>query len=94
MILFRILLVIDFIVGLIVAYFFFIGLADGTVSLSNIVLWLVILLILTSIIAGGLRLKSSNRLALANLVLAILAIPAFLFVLYFFVAITSGARWN
>lgn len=94
MILFRILLVIDFIVGLIVLYFFFIGLSDGTVSLSNIVLWLVILFVLTAIIAGGLRLKSSNRLALANLVLAILAIPAFLFGLYFLVAITSGARWN
>ncbi len=94
MILFRILLAIDSVAGLIILYFFFLGLGDGSVSSFNIGVWLVILLILTAIFAGSLYLKSSKRLKLPNLLLAFLGVPALLFGLFFLMMILSGARWN
>ncbi len=94
MILFWILWVIDAIVELISIYFFFIGLADGSVASSNMALWLIILLALAAILGGSVYLKSSGRITPANLLLSVVAIPALLFGLYFLVAIFGGGPWN
>jgi hypothetical protein len=94
MIFFWILWAIDALVTIIVLYFFFAGLNDGTVSSFNGGLWFGILVVLAVVIGGSLYLKSISYLTWAKLLLAGLAFPALLFALYFLVAIISGTRWN
>lgn len=85
---------IDALVALIAIYFFVVGLADGSVSANNIMLWLLLLGTLMALLAGGLYLKSAGKLLWANALLGVLAVPAFLFCLFFIVAIASDVRWN
>jgi hypothetical protein len=89
-----ILIGIDAIAATVILYFFVAGLGDGTVSSFNASLWLVTLLGLGAIIGGGFALRSAKRMRLANVVFAILAVPAVLFSLFFLILILSGARWN
>jgi len=49
---------IDLVVAVIAVYFFFVGLADGSVSSFNMGLWLVILSALGGIVGGSLALRS------------------------------------
>jgi hypothetical protein len=85
---------IDGAIALIVLFFFFAGLGDGSVSSFNIVLWLAILGGLAAILCGGLLLKSSGHLHLAWGVLLFLAIPGLLFGLFILCAIIFQPRWN
>ena len=94
MILFRILYTINVLASLVVVYFFFIGLSDGSITSFNIVEWLVILTVDASILIGGWKLKSNGHLTRANLVLLIAALPALVCVAYFLIAITMDVRWN
>ena len=94
MILFWIFWCIDAIVALIALYFFFIGLADGSVSSFNIVLWLVLLVVLATVLFGTLALRAAGNLTLAKILTGLLAVPALLFLLFFIVVIASGERWN
>lgn len=92
--LYRILLGIDVIASLIVVYFFFAGLSDGSVSAFNIQLWIGILVTVAVIIGGGTALRRSNRPVIANVVLAILAAPAALYGIFICAVIFTGTRWN
>ncbi len=94
MITFWILWVFNALFALIPIYFFFIGLADGSISSRNLGLWFIILLIVGLITGGTLYLKSHNQLALAKTTLILSAIPCILVILYFVVAFTSKGRWN
>lgn len=85
---------IDGAIALIVLFFFFTGLGDGSVSTFNIVLWLAILGGLAAILAGGMLLRSKGHLHLARGVLLILAIPGLLFGLFILCAIILQPRWN
>ncbi|MEO6229530.1 MAG: hypothetical protein ABJB11_14535 [Ferruginibacter sp.] len=94
MILFKITWGIDAIVALIILYFFFAGLADGTVSERNMSLWLFIMLALAGIMWGSIWLRGHGHPTLAMALLLVLAIPALLFGLYFGIAILNKERWN
>jgi hypothetical protein len=94
MILFWIFWGIDAIVAIIALYFFFIGLADGSVSSFNIGIWIVLLVVLTVLLFGTLTLKSAGNLLLARLLAGLLAVPALLFLLFFSIVIVSGTKWN
>ena len=85
---------IDAAVAVIVVCFFFIGLADGSVSSFNIGLWLVVLLGLASVVGGSLWLKSAGRSSLAMVLLLILAVPGVLFGLFLVVLLIAAPRWN
>lgn len=91
---FRLLLGLDSLAALVVAYFFLAGLADGSVSDFNIELWIGIILAVTAVIAGGLLLRRAARPMLANLVLALLAVPTALYGLFLLVVVFSGTTWN
>jgi hypothetical protein len=91
---FRILLGLDIVAAAIVVYFFLIGLVDGSVSSFNMGLWLAILLGVGAVIGGGIALRRNGYVKLANLVLLVLAIPAFFYGLFILVVVFSGARWN
>ncbi len=73
---------IDALITLIFVCFFFIGLADGTVSSFNGLLWLVIVGGLCGVLLGGYWLYSHQYTVLANLLLALPAVPALLYGLF------------
>ncbi len=91
---FWILFGIDAIAAAVVIYFFVWGLMDGSVSSFNIVMWLGLLAAVAAILGGGWLLDRSGRRGAANAVLAILAVPAFLFGLFVVGAIVLQPRWN
>jgi hypothetical protein len=84
----------DALVALGFIYFFCIGLLDGSVSSFNIVLWVTILGILAAILGGGYFLHAKKHDILAACLLAVLALPALAYLLFFLVLIVSNPRWN
>ncbi len=84
----------DALITLVVLYFFFVGLADGSVSSFNMGIWLVILLVLGVVMAGSLFLRSTGRPRLAMVVLMILAVPGLLAGLFFLIVLIANPRWN
>ena len=92
--LFRFVWGVDALIAAIFVGFFFWGLADGTVSSFNIVLWLGILAGLAGILGGSHRLQSKGHTRPAMGLLLILAIPGFLGVLFFLAVLMLHPRWN
>ena len=90
---FKILLGIDILTVLIVGVLFVVGLGDGSVSAFNAQLWVGIWCALAAILAGGVALHRNARPALANLVLALLAVPAVLSGLFIAIFALSGAKF-
>jgi hypothetical protein len=86
--------VIDALISAIGLYFFFVGLADGSVSSFNIGIWVGLLTALTVVVAGSLWLKEIGRPGLGMMLLLVLAVPGALYALFLFVIIISGAKWN
>ena len=84
----------DAVIALVFVSFFFIGLADGSVSSFNIPLWLVILFTLGGILWGSHALQAAGRTSLATRLLMILAIPGVLVGLLFLAALIHQPRWN
>lgn len=91
---FRILFGFDALVALVMLYFFFIGLADGSVSSFNAGLWFIILLALAGIMGGSLWLRSTGRPRSAIALLLLLAVPGLLGVLFLLVVLITNPRWN
>jgi undecaprenyl pyrophosphate phosphatase UppP len=91
---FKILLGIDALAAATVGYFFTSGLADGSISDFNIRLWMGILLAISTIIIGGIMLRKATKPALANVVLAVLAVPAILYGIFILAVVVTGAQWN
>jgi hypothetical protein len=85
---------IDVAVALVVAYFFVIGLLDGSVSSFNITLWLALISGVAVVLFGGWWLRAVGRPRAANGVLALLAVPGFLFGLFVLLLIIAQPRWN
>jgi hypothetical protein len=94
MIFFWILFVIDAAIALVALYFFFIGLADGSVSSFNIALWLAMLGGIAAVLGGGWFLRAGGRHSAAMKVLSILAVPGFLLGLLILLALILQPRWN
>ncbi|MFN4255040.1 MAG: osmoprotectant transporter permease [Saprospiraceae bacterium] len=84
----------DAIVACIALYFFFVGLGDGTVSSFNGGLWSLLLLGLAVILFGSQWLHAHGHPTLAMLLLAVLAVPAFFYLLIIVIAVIGGERWN
>ena len=84
----------DALVALVVLYFFFIGLADGSVSSFNMGLWLAILLVVGLVMIGSLMLRSRGRSGVALGVLMVLAVPGLLYALFLLIILISNPRWN
>ena len=74
--------------------FFFIGLADGSVSSYNSGLWLGLLAVAAAVPAAGHGLRARGQIKWAIAVLAILALPGLLFILFMAVILVSPPRWN
>jgi hypothetical protein len=83
---------IDAIVALIFIYFFFVGLADGSVDSFNISLWLMILLGLAGVLAGSFALRASARTGLATALVTVVAVPSILIGLLFLALLFAPAH--
>jgi hypothetical protein len=94
MTIFRIVWVVAVIVALLGVAFFVIGIADGTVSSFNIVLWAAVLAGLAAVVFGSRALNRRGQVAAAAVLAAVLAVPGLLYALFLLVAVTSGVRWN
>lgn len=90
----RILLGIDAFVAVVFAWFFLEGLGDGSVSSFNGLLWFGTLATLAVVLGGGIALGRRGRIAAANALLLVLALPALGFVLFFMLLVGSGGRWQ
>jgi hypothetical protein len=75
-------------------YFFGIGLADGSVSSFNIVLWIALLGGLLGVTGGGWLLNTRGHRGAAVMVLAIVAVPAILAGIAILLLIVLQPRWN
>lgn len=80
----------DALIAAVFLFFFFWGLADGTVSAFNIALWTAVLADLGLVVGGSLWLRTRGRVALAVALLLVLAIPG-AFLALFFLAADPGA---
>jgi hypothetical protein len=85
---------IDAVIAAIAVFFFLWGLADGSVSSFNIVLWMVLLGGLAALVSGTLWLRSNGRPRAATVLAWVLAAPGLLVGLFFFVLIVANPRWN
>ena len=77
--------VIDLVAALVFAYFFFVGLADGSVSSFNIGLWALVLCIAGVVVVGSLALRTAGRTLFATVLVMTAAIPCGLMGLYFLI---------
>ena len=84
----------DALIAAVFLFFFFWGLADGSVSSFNIVLWLGILAALAGVLAGSRALRAKGHEGPALGLVLILAIPAMLGVLFFLAVLILQPRWN
>jgi len=91
---FRILWVVNAMVAAVLSCFFLAGVADGSVSSSNIALWSGILVVGFAILAVSIALYKAGHPILGDLVLAPVAMAAVAYVLFFAFLIGSGVRWN
>lgn len=91
---FRILLGIDALAAAILLLFFFWGLADGSVSAFNILLWLMLLSGTGAVIGGSLWLNARGYRRHANKLLLILAFPTVMIGVFFLALIVLQPRWN
>ena len=80
--------------SLVPVYFFFIGLKDGSITIRNLSLWLLILLLIGAVLFGSIWLKDHDRQPMATGLLIFGSIPGLLVLLYFLVAIFGKPRWN
>ena len=92
--LFRVLWWFDALVAAIVIYFFFAGLAAGTVSSFNGGLWAIILLGVATVLIGSKALRMAGKVRLSIALLLCLAVPGFLAALFLVLVLTTNPRWN
>ena len=84
----------DAIIALVVFYFFFVGLGDGSITSQNMALWLVLIAGVAVVVAGGWWLYSVHRYLPAKTLLWVLALPGLVFVLFMLVVLIGKPRWN
>jgi hypothetical protein len=93
MVVYRTLLGIDLAAAAVALFFFLWGLSDGT-ALYAFGTWLMLVGGIAAIIGGGIALARSGRVAAANAVLCILAIPTIGYALFVLMIVITQPRWN
>lgn len=84
----------DLVIAIVVLYFFFTGLGDGSITSRNIAIWVLMLAATAIVVVGGWWLHSIHRYLLANTILWILALPGLMFLLYLLIVIIGKPKWN
>ncbi|MBC7572267.1 MAG: osmoprotectant transporter permease [Spirosoma sp.] len=86
---------INALIALVLAFFFFVGLGDGTVSSYNIILWLVLLIGLAALLLSGYWLFTHQYTIAANILMALLAVPGVLYGLFMLLMLSgNNSGWK
>ena len=85
---FWILWIFNALMALVPIYFFFVGLADGSISSRNIGMWFLILLAV-AVVLGGSYLLKGHQMAIAKTLLIIAAIPGIIALLYLLIIVVG-----
>ena len=85
---------IDAIIAAVAVIFFLVGLADGSVSAYNIVLWLGLLAAAAGFVGGSLWLRSKGQRVAAMVLAWIPAVPGLFAGLMMILLIANPPRWN
>ena len=80
--------------SLVPIYFFFEGMADGSIDAENMWMWLIILAVVGLILGGTYWLKQKNQLVAAKILLLVASIPSVIAILFLSIAIFGDVRWN
>jgi hypothetical protein len=91
---FRLLLAWDGLIGLVLLYFFAVGLADGSVSAFNLGLWLGMLAAVAGILGGAWALHRAGKRRTALALLWLLAAPGLAYALFIGLILVTNPRWN
>ena len=91
---FRFLFGVDVAAAAVIVYFFFVGLADGSVSSFNAGLWMAILAGTAAVLGGGWALNAKGQRGAAIGMLSILAVPAVLFGLFLLLIVITQPNWH
>lgn len=84
----------DALIGAMAVGFFFLGLADGSVSSFNIGVWIAILVVPAAMIGGAFWLKAAGRPILGTILLLVLAAPGILYGVFIVTLLVTNSRWN
>ncbi len=93
-IVYRLFLVCSYAVAAVALAFFFIGVADGSVSSFNMGLWFALLAGLAAIVWAGLALRAAGKTGLAIAVLGVAAVPGLIAAFLVVVLLLTEPRWN
>lgn len=85
---------VDAVVAAVFVVFFVIGIADGSVSSLNFVLWIAILTVCAGVLGGTLWLRKYGHRGLATLFAWLAAVPGLLAGLFILLVIVLQPRWN
>lgn len=91
---YRVLFVVDCVAALVAVAFFLIGLADGSISSFNLGLWFGLLALIAALVLGARALHRHGRTWLANGLLAVLAAPCAVYVVFIVAILMLQPRWN
>lgn len=83
----------DAVIAMVVLYFFVTGLADGSITSSNLGIWFILLLLVAGVLGGSLLLKAEH-MTIAKILLAILAVPGLIYLLFILLVVIGKPRWN
>jgi hypothetical protein len=86
--------IIDAIASMVIVYFFFIGILDGTVSQRNAGMWGLLLLAVAAVTAGSIYFYRRGQMKTAWILLSLMAIPAILMFIFMLIVIFGDVRWN
>jgi len=78
----------------VVVVYFFIGLADGSISAFNIGLWSALLVFIGAVLWGGRALRARGRTGAALVVLGLLALPGVAYGLFVLLIVVTQPHWN
>ena len=79
---------------LVAVTFFFIGVADGSVSSFNLALWIGLLSVMGASLWAGFALRARGRTGWAIAALAVTAVPGVLAALFLLLVLVTQPRWN
>jgi hypothetical protein len=84
----------DAVITMVVLYFFVTGLADGSITSANLGIWFILLLLVAGVLGGSLLLKAGEHLTIAKILLALLAVPGLIYLLFILLVVIGKPRWN
>jgi len=86
--------VIDALASLVLLFFFFMGLMDGSVSSYNGLEWILILAAVGAVLAGSIYFFRNGKKSIAYLLVCLLAVPALLLGIFLLFLVFADIHWQ